>query len=154
MTASTLVRAAARRELDLARASIDFVDRLVLSRLGSRAEPARDVLTRLRDTVGDLAERTSPGESGTTAAAPRAQQRPAGTGRGRARESAPPAEAASAVLTADEVEEATELADTYLAEEEGHLVGELAEDDELRRVQAELRAKHALQERDEQHPTS
>jgi len=46
-------------------------------------------------------------------------------------------------IPAEEVEQRAEI---LLEEQEQHpLAGELAEDDELRRVQAELRAKHAVE---------
>jgi hypothetical protein len=51
------------------------------------------------------------------------------------------------VLPADEQEEVEQLTEVYAAEQENHtLAGELADDDELRRVQAELRAKHRVEE--------
>jgi hypothetical protein len=52
-------------------------------------------------------------------------------------------------LPDEEREDVEQLAEDLLeAEEEQTFAGELA-DDELRRVQAELRAKHTVEERDE-----
>lgn len=53
-------------------------------------------------------------------------------------------------LPADEVDEVEVLAAEFVAEQEAqNLAGELAEDEELRRVQAELRAKHQVEEEHE-----
>ena len=52
--------------------------------------------------------------------------------------------------TADEVERVDTLADELLDEQQtGHFTGELAENDELRRVQAEIKAKQLIEEQDE-----
>jgi hypothetical protein len=54
------------------------------------------------------------------------------------------------VLPPEEQDEIEELTEELLeAEEEQTFAGELADDEELRRVQAELRAKHTVEERDE-----
>lgn len=141
MTATELVRTVARRELALARASIDLLDRQ-LGRLGGGADVPRQVLRRVRDVLEPSAG--TPSDSPVEAAVITREREP----RDSAPEHSP--DAGSAILTSEEQDTAQTLAEEYLDEEDQHLVGELAEDEELRRVQAELRAKHALQEQDEQ----
>lgn len=125
MNATTLMSAIVRSEIRLAQASLAAIDHQLLHRLGGRAAGARSAVRRLRSVVDGLA--------GENQQAPPARDRDSG----------------SAVLDRQELREVEQLAEAYLEEEDQHLTGELAEDEQLRRVQAELRAKHTIQEQDE-----
>ena len=112
---------AIRAEYTILRAPLGLLDTQVISRLGEGS--------RVRSTF----ER---GLDSLDTAAARLLDRPAPPG--RSGEPTP--------LPAEEQEEVGQLTDTLLAEQaERTYVGELA-DDELRRVQAELRAKHQVEE--------
>ena len=112
---------AIRAEYTILRAPLGLLDTQVISRLGEGS--------RVRSTF----ER---GLDSLDTAAARLLDRPAPS----ARAGEPTA------LPAEEQQEVEQLTDTLLAEqEERTYVGELA-DDELRRVQAELRAKHQVEE--------
>lgn len=153
MTVTDLLRTAARRELALARASIELFDRQ-LGRLGDGADVPRQVLRRVRDVLDPSAGASSNGQDDRAAAPGNAHGRsPRDPATEHLRDAASPItapEEGSAVLTPEKQDEARTLAEEYLDEEDQHLTGELADDEELRRVQAELRAKHAMQEQDEQ----
>jgi hypothetical protein len=59
----------------------------------------------------------------------------------------PASERADETIDAAEQQEIADLADSYLEDEQlGNRAGELAEDDEVRRVQAEIRAKQNIED--------
>lgn len=87
-----------------------------------------------------VADRVAPAAAPAPASAPAARPEPK-----------PAPKAAEA--THDEEEVVEHLTEELLEEEEyAPMAGELADDDELRRVQAELNAKRLVAEQQEQHP--
>jgi hypothetical protein len=129
---NTTLRKALQTEYVLLRTPLAALDERVLTRL--------DETSRLRTTV----ER---GLSVLDSVAARVLG-PEGA-RGPAGRTGPEGGGASATAgpPAAPAEEVDQLAATLLAEqeEEHNLAGELAEDEELRRVQAELKAKHRIE---------
>jgi hypothetical protein len=123
---------AIRAEYTILRAPLSLLDARVVSRLdeGSRV---RTTFERGLETLDSAAGRLlgpRPAQPQTSPAEPAEPAEPAGE------QELPP----------EEQEEIEELTEVLLAEqEEQTFVGELA-DDELRRVQAELRAKHQVEE--------
>ncbi len=118
-TVHKAVKTASRVEQAVLRTPLTVLDERVLARVPGGS--------RLRGVVGR-------GIHALDSAAGRATGRPGG------RDAAPPAKIQVPV------EEVEQRAGHLLEEQEQHpLAGELAEDDELRRVQAELKAKHAIE---------
>jgi len=119
------VQKAIRAEYVVLRTPLALLDEQVLARLGEASKLRTTVergISKLDEVAARLLEPTETPER-----------------------EAQPDPASSTEIPADEVE--------YLAEElleereqEHNLVGELAEDEELRRVQAELMAKHRVEE--------
>jgi hypothetical protein len=120
------VQKAIRAEYAVLRTPLTLLDERVLPRLGGSS--------RLRTTVGRGISKLDEVAARLLEPAPAASR--------------PPTSPQAEEIPADEVEE---LAEDLLEqqEQEHNLVGELAEDDELRRVQAELMAKHRVEERHE-----
>jgi hypothetical protein len=127
------VQTAMRLEYTVLRAPLTLLDRQVVSRLDEHSL-IRSTFERGLETLDATAARFL--DTPTPPAPPPPP---------------PPAEPTQPTeLPAEEVEEVQYLADEFIAEQEQHnLAGELAEDEELRRVQAELRAKHQVEEEHE-----
>jgi hypothetical protein len=137
-----------------------LADRLLTEQPGQpQSEPADRDRDELRREPTDAGQSSAAASSGTSArmAPPRAAAAPAdATSANGAVSTEASAETAiadagePAPLPETEQEQIGELAEDLLeAEQEQTFAGELAEDEELRRVQAELRAKHTVEERDE-----
>src|SRR4051812_40504462 len=126
---------AIRAEYTILRAPLSLLDARVVSRLdeGSRVRTTFERgLETLDSAAGQLLD-PRPARPQTSPAEP-------------ARPAEPAEPAQQELLPPEEQEEIEELTEVLLAEqEEQTFVGELA-DDELRRVQAELRAKHQVEE--------
>jgi hypothetical protein len=119
-----LLRKAVRAEYTLLRTPLTMLDEKVVSRYVPRDSVVQTSLARTISALDEVAERLLAEPSDVVAS--------------------------SAFLPLDEQEEIEELAEElFEAEEEQTFAGELADDEELRRVQAELRAKHTVEERDE-----
>jgi hypothetical protein len=164
------LRSVARFEAGVLRSALTTVDRAVLTPLADRSPGLGRVVTRARGAFSDLSGRLGGSASGPleapapVAAEPEAAppievpkdepkdepKNDAAEARQEPDTSVEPVEG-SAVLDNTEVAEVEALAEEFLEEEAVHVTGELAENEDLREVQARLRAKHALQEQDEQH---
>lgn len=132
MISNDLLRRAVRAEYTLLRTPLAVLDEQVVSRYTPRGSLAQTSIARTIGALDAIADKLLTEE-------PRVPQ---------------PARQADAAapepLPEPEQEEIVDLTEDILeAEEQETFAGELAEDDELRRVQAELRAKHAVEERDE-----
>jgi hypothetical protein len=134
------VQKAIRVEYAVLRAPLAILDDRVLGRLGEHSKLRSSVegaLSRLDAAAARLLSSPSPASTEERASSSTEQ---------------PPAQddadhAAAAEIPVEEVEH---LAEEIQTEQEQHnLTGELAEDEELRRVQAELRAKHRVEEQTE-----
>lgn len=124
MIQNDLLRKAVRAEYTLLRTPLTMLDEKVVSRYVPRDSVVQTSLARTISALDEVAERLLAEPSDVVAS--------------------------SAFLPLDEQEEIEELAEElFEAEEEQTFAGELADDEELRRVQAELRAKHTVEERDE-----
>ena len=140
-----LLRKALRVPYTLLRTPLVVLDEQVVARYAPRGSVVQTAMARAIDLLDMVGERLigepslPPAAAGGVAPAPLV----------------PPAVATVAdagqvrPLPDEEREDVEQLAEDLLeAEEEQTFAGELA-DDELRRVQAELRAKHTVEERDE-----
>jgi hypothetical protein len=128
-TVHKAVKQATRVEQVVLRTPLAVLDEQVLSRVpgGSRL---RGLVGRGIQALDSAAGRSVGSTAGRTGAQP---------------------EERAVQIPAEEVEE---RAAHLLEEQEQHpLAGELAEDDELRRVQAELKAKHAVEAEQESRPS-
>lgn len=124
MIQNDLLRKAVRAEYTLLRTPLTMLDEKVVSRYVPRDSVVQTSLARTISALDEVAERLLAEPSDVVAS--------------------------SAFLPLDEQEEIEELAEElFEAEEEQTFAGELADDEELRRVQAELHAKHTVEERDE-----
>lgn len=149
MISNDLLRKAVRVEYALLRTPLAALDERVVSRYASRAPVVHESLSRAIGVLDAAAGKLLEEESD--------QQAPAGAGSERESATTVQSDTDSAVATEPEPlpepeqEEIEELAEDILeAEQEQTFAGELADDDELRRVQAELRAKHTVEKREEQ----
>jgi hypothetical protein len=140
-----LLRKAVRAEYTLLRTPLVVLDEQIVSRYTPRGSALQTSLARTIGALDFLADRLLSEQSG----APWSEAAPARmdeAGDGVETGVASPVEP----LPEHEQEEVEELAvDILEAEQEQTFAGELAADEELRRVQAELRAKHTVEERDE-----
>lgn len=119
MIQNDLLRTAVRVEYTLLRVPLGMLDERVVSRFAPRGSLVQNSFARTINVLDTVAERLLS-------------------------EPPPPPLPDEA---REDVEQLTE--DLLETEEEQSFSGELAEDDELRRVQAELRAKHAIEERED-----
>lgn len=121
-------------------AALGVVDQaaLLLSHPESMSAAARDTTT----PAPEADERLSTPETDEQPSEPEVDEQPSEP------EAAPtPKPAPGEPMPADELERVEELAAELVAEQdEETFAGELADDDELRRVQAELQAKHRVEE--------
>lgn len=139
------VQKAIRVEYAMLRTPLTVLDEQVLARFAERSK-LRTAVELGIDKLDAVAARLLPGSPGP--AGPTDTERPddrsadsAGTGAS----SEAPVE-----IPVEEVEQrAADLLEHQEAEHQ--LVGELAEDEELRRVQAELKAKHAVEQEHQNH---
>ena len=127
MIDSNLLRKALHVPYTLVRTPLVVLDERVVSRYASRGSVVQTSMTRTIGLLDTVAHRLISEPSPSSAVAGEPQP-----------------------LPDDEREDVEQLAEDLLeAEEEQTFAGELAADDELRRVQAELRAKHTVEEREE-----
>jgi hypothetical protein len=140
-----LLRKAVRAEYTLLRTPLVVLDEQIVSRYTPRGSAVQTSLARTIGALDSLADRLlteRPVDPWSEAAPARTDAADDGFDA----RIAPPVEP----LPETEQEEVEELAvDILEAEQDQTFAGELADDDELRRVQAELRAKHIVEERDE-----
>lgn len=126
MIDNDLLRKALRVQYTLLRTPLAVLDERVVSRYAPRGSVVQTSMARTISVLDTVAERLLREPSAGAAAAGEPQP-----------------------LPDEEREDVEQLAQDLLeAEEEQTFVGELA-DDELRRVQAELRAKHTVEEQEE-----
>jgi hypothetical protein len=162
MAISEQLRSVARFEAGVLRSALTTVDRAVLTPLADRSPGLGRAVTRARGAVSGLSGRlggsAAAGPDAVATAEPAAPievptDKPANAAAEARQEPDTSVEPddGSAVLDDTEVAEVEVLAEELLEEEAVHVTGELAENEDLREVQARLRAKHALQEQDEQH---
>lgn len=134
MIANPLVRKVVQVEYAIVRTPLALVDRQLAARAGGRSKAAV-VVERGLQSLDAIATRLI------------AEPRPPSAKQYAPTRPAPAADEGSPEVSVDEVEH---VAEDLLADQAEHeLVGELA-DPELQEVQAKLRAKHLLEEREEQ----
>lgn len=165
MSIAGQVRSVARQEYRLVRSCVKAVDQ----RIGPVIEiaPGMDaLLSHLRHVLHDLDDRVSGddrvmppyAETGNSADAAEAaaddasDERDAPTNESAATNASVASREDDTHEASAEPQEVEHLAEELLEDESDHHAGELADNDELREVQARLRAKHALQERDNPQP--
>lgn len=142
MISNDLLRKAVRAEYTLLRTPLTVLDEQIVSRYTPRGSRVQTSLARTIGALDALAGRLLTEEP----APPRASRPSEAASSDAATEDAGGPEP----LPETEQEQIEELAEDLLeAEQEQTFAGELAEDEELRRVQAELRAKHTVEEHDE-----
>ena len=144
MISNDLLRKAVRAEYTLLRTPLVVLDEQIVSRYTPRGSAVQTSLARTIGALDFLADRllTEPAGPWGEAAPARMDEAVDGVDT--------PIAAPVEPLPETEQEEIEELAvDILEAEQEQTFAGELAADEELRRVQAELRAKHTVEERDE-----
>lgn len=178
MSIAEQVRSVALQEYRLVRSCVQAVDQRI-GPVIETAPGMDAVLSRLRHVLHDLDDRVSGddrvtpsyAETGTTAdaaAAPAeaavaddftdegdattnepASNKPAASSKPAASNKPAASRQDDTPEVSVEPQEVEHLAEELLEDERDHHAGELADNDELREVQARLRAKHALQERDD-----
>lgn len=172
MISNDLLRKAMRAEYTLLRTPLAVLDEQIVSRYTPRGSRVQTSLARTIGVLDALADRlltedaepvladqegpaappepTSPEPTSPAPSAAATAPRPAPRRAPAAADAASPDAGTPEPLPEPEQEQVEELAEDILdAEEEQTFTGELAEDDELRRMQAELRAKHTVEEREE-----
>lgn len=175
MINNDLLRKAVRVEYTLLRTPLAMLDERVVSRYTPRGSVVQTSLTRTIGVLDSVAERllkepsAGPGAPGAAESVPTDTEPTDSVATDSVATDTVPTDVAVSDVAAtpvapaaddeaveprplppEEQEDIEELAEDLLAaEEEQTFAGELAEDDELRRVQAELRAKHTVEEHDE-----
>lgn len=162
MIHNELLRKAVQTQYTLVRLPLTVLDEHVVTRYAPRGSKVQQSFARALGALDATAERLLSEES----AAPRSSRQPtsaeapvrtpapaeASTPQPSQEWSATPDEPADgARLPVEEQQEVAEVAEELLdVQQERTFVGELADDDELRRMQAELQAKHLVEEAEEQ----